>query len=112
MSVIDIFRKSKNKNKAIQSIQFKAIQSIQFKAIQSIQFKAIQSIQGNSIQLGDILPVVIVSFKVSNHFSYRYQDNRTKVSRISHIIHKSRVVLELFNIQTMPTIKAFYFGIC
>ncbi len=53
MSVIDIFRKSKNKNKAIQSIQFKAIQSIQGNSkqkaynskhtIQSIQFKAYNS---------------------------------------------------------------------
>jgi len=30
----------------------------------------------------------------------------------SHFIHESRVVLELFDIQIMPIVKAFYFGIC
>ena len=40
--------------------------SKQYNSIQSITRG--NSIQDNSIQWGDILPVVIVSFKVSNHF--------------------------------------------
>ena len=72
-------------------MQYKAIQgkASQGKAIQgnTRQYKAIQgntrqykAIQGNTRQWGDILPVIIVIFKVSHQFLYSYQDNRTNVS--------------------------------
>ena len=55
--------------------------------------------QGKARQWGDILPVIIVIFKVSNQFSYSYQDNRTNLSFISFTkVYKSMLCLYAFNI--------------
>jgi hypothetical protein len=91
-------------------MQYKAIQgkARQYKAIQgnTRQYKAIQgntrqykAKQGKARQWGDILPVIIVIFKVSNQFSYSYQDNRTNLSFISFTkVYKSMLCLYAFNI--------------